>query len=150
MTDVTKRGTLSFHRHKSIPMRKYLVLGGLVITVLAACSKKKSEEEVRWLESTEKKETIVFKQFPPSGADTDTPPLRSLYLQFRKLPQDASYPNPSGLYLYESVAKDSIRFENSDQTCYFLVADDGKSFTIGRFFPVSGTQLPEKLVFVKQ
>ncbi|WP_298713650.1 hypothetical protein [Chitinophaga sp.] len=129
-------------------MRKYVVLCSLLaLAVLAACKKSNSDEGPRWLENTEKKETIIFKDHPPGS--TDLPADNSFYFQFRQMPQDATYPVLSGLYFYR-IEGDSILFRNNDQKFYFKMAADGKSFTIGRFFPANGTRLPEKLVFEKQ
>lgn len=136
-------------------MRKRVVLSLLALTALAAC-RKNSAEEVRWLETSEKKETIIFKDRvpaaenrPPGSGGGSPSGEGGLFFQFRNIPQDASYPNPSGLYFYE-LREDSILFRNNGEKYYFHMAADGKSFTIGRFFPANGTRLPEKLVFEKQ
>ncbi len=82
-------------------MRKRVVLGLVALMALAAC-KKTSEEEVRWLESSQKLETIVFGDGNgrASSRPVDAPVSgdRAFFFQFRQLPQDASYSNPSGMY----------------------------------------------------
>ncbi len=134
-------------------MRKRVVLSLIAFAAIAGCSKK-SEEEVRWLESGEKKETIIFYGRIPDPTGTSTPgsdnsAANSFFFQTRKLPPESSYPNASGLYFFK-LEEDSILFRNNDRKYYFLMSPDQKSFTIGRFFPENGTRLPDKLVFLRQ
>ncbi|WP_109699962.1 hypothetical protein [Chitinophaga deserti] len=134
-------------------MRKRVVLGLIAVAAVAGCSKK-SDEEVRWLESGEKKETIIFYGRIPNPAGSGAPgsvntAANSFFFQARKLPPESSYPNASGLYFFQ-LEKDSILFRNNDRKFYFVMSPDQKSFTIGRFFPENGTRLPDKLVFIRQ
>ena len=125
-------------------MRTSLSLLLIGLTAASAC-KKESQTDERWLESSQRKEVIVFKDENPTVANGQE---RSFYFQARDLPPISSVVSPSGIYFY-SLEKDSLLLKTSQQKVYFKMSDDGQSFTIGRFFP-NYTGLQDLLIFERQ
>jgi hypothetical protein len=130
-------------------MRVFLLLTLTGLLALAACSKSDITEE-RWLETSQGQEVIVFKHdtepsLPGSTVDNTE---GSFYFQTRKLPDNISRANESGIYFY-TIKGDSLLLKTSQKNYYFKMAEDRKSFTIGLFFfPHDG--LAQQLVFKKQ
>lgn len=116
------------------------------VTMLTACSKSQSLED-RWLEKSQRKEVIVFREAVP-GSGTDVVEERSFYFQTRPLPPQVSRANESGVYFY-SIEGDSLLLRTRQEKFYFHMSADGRTFTIGRFFTDPGG-LGDILVFEKQ
>lgn len=120
-----------------------LFLAAAGLCVVTACSKSDSAGEERWLETSQRKEVIVFKDGLP---DKDLAEEKSFYFQGRKTtPNQVS---ESGIYFY-ILKGDSISLRSRDEKYYFKMGGDGRSFIIGRFFTDPGG-LPEKLEFERQ
>ncbi|WP_123848838.1 hypothetical protein [Chitinophaga lutea] len=115
--------------------------------LLAACSKSQSLEE-RWLEKSQRKEVIVFRNGKPDSSDMYMGEERSFYFQTRPLPPSSSRASESGIYFY-SLAGDSLILKTRQEKFYFRMSADGRSFTIGRFFTDPGG-LGDLVIFEKQ
>lgn len=126
-------------------MRISLFLAGLL--ALAACKKETSSDE-RWLEESQRKEVIVFRDVTPTGGSAQNGQEHSFFFQCRDLPASSSLSSPSGVYFY-TLEGDSLILKTSRQKVYFKMDADGRSFTIGRFFP-NYTGLQDLLIFEKQ
>ncbi|MGX5820472.1 hypothetical protein ACWKWU_19910 [Chitinophaga lutea] len=125
-------------------MRAFRFLALPCILLAASCSKSRTSD-VRWLEKSQRQEVIVFKDdLPESAIDND----QQFFFQSRKLPDHVSRASESGLYYYRFDG-DSIQLKTRGQKFYFKMSDDGKSFTIGRFFIDPGG-MGDILTFEKQ
>lgn len=123
----------------------FLLLFSLMATV--ACKKESSEDE-RWLEESQRKEAIIFNDGTPKAEFVDDGREHSFSFQCRPLPLSSSLGSPSGIYFY-TLEEDSLILKNSQRKVYFKMSPDGRSFTIGRFFP-NYTGLQDLLIFEKQ
>jgi hypothetical protein len=137
----------TFYNHKLPAMRisLFLLLSSLMATM--ACKKESSDDE-RWLEESQRQETIIFNDGTPTAQSIDDGHEHSFSFQCRPLPLSSSVASPSGIYFY-TLEEDSLVLRNSQRKIYFKMSPDGKSFTIGRFFP-NYTGLQDLLIFRKQ
>lgn len=115
------------------------------ITMLVACKKSQSLEE-RWLEQSQRREVIVFRDGVPDP-DLDQDKEKSFYFQGRQQ-SGGQATQESGIYFY-TVKGDSLLLRTRQQKFYFKMSGDGKWFRMGRFFTNPGG-MDTLLIFEKQ
>lgn len=130
-------------------MRAALILTLSSVVALFSCSKSDKYEE-RWVETSQREEVIVFKHDaqPSLPLTNATGTEGSFFFQARKPPEYVSRASESGIYFY-AIEGDSLLLKTRQQRVYFKMAEDKKSFRIGRFFVDPGG-LSSELIFEKQ
>ena len=126
-------------------MRPLSYLAFPVLFILAGCSKS-ADIEARWLETSQRREVIIFNAgMPGESAAEQIPGEGNFFFQSRPLPSTANRASESGIYFY-TIEGDSLLLKTRQEKFYFKMSQDKKTFTIGRFFYNPGG-LPYLLVF---